>query len=139
MEDMMMMMEQNQVLPSPLYIPDQCTDQLRLRGLSRKREILSGFHQVALRSGPDRLRPQGLKEYSDSYLTLDFLRPVLGSKCLVTQTMGNYLGSDLRRKPQRVCFRLPPRLLIFYIIFLLCILIGLTSLASIYSQAPVLF
>jgi hypothetical protein len=52
---------------------------------------VSGFHQVALRLGPNGLRPQGLKEYSDSYLTSDYLGPVLGSKCLVTQTMGNYL------------------------------------------------
>jgi hypothetical protein len=34
---------------------------------------------------------QGLKEYSDNYLISDYLRPVLGSKCLVMQTMGNYL------------------------------------------------
>jgi hypothetical protein len=44
-----------------------------------KRGILSGFHQVALWSGLN-----GLKEYSDSYLSLDYLGPVLGSKCLVT-------------------------------------------------------
>jgi hypothetical protein len=37
------------------------------------------------------------------------------------------LGSDLRRRPQRRCFRLPPRLLIFYITSLICIFIGLTS------------
>jgi hypothetical protein len=43
-------------------------------------------------------------------------------------------GSDLWRRPRRRCFRLPPRLLIFYIISLICIIIGLTSLASIYSQ-----
>jgi hypothetical protein len=30
---------------------------------------VSGFHQVALRSGLNGLRPQGLKEYSDSYFT----------------------------------------------------------------------
>jgi hypothetical protein len=85
-------MKQNQVPPPPLYVPDQCTDQSRLRGLSRKRGILSGFHQVALRLGPNGLRPQGLKEYSDSYSVSDYLGPVLGSKCLVTQTTGNYLG-----------------------------------------------
>jgi hypothetical protein len=49
------------------------------------------------------------------------------------------MDSDLRRKPRRRCFRLPPGLSIFYIIIFLCILIGLTSLASIYSQTPVLF
>jgi hypothetical protein len=47
------------------------------------------------------------------------------------------LGSDLWRRPRRRCFRLPPRLSIFYIISLICIFIGLTSLASIYSQTPV--
>jgi hypothetical protein len=53
---------------------------------------LSGFHQVALRLGLNGLWLQGLKEYSDSYLTLDYLGPILGSKCLVTQTIGDYLG-----------------------------------------------
>jgi hypothetical protein len=53
---------------------------------------MSGFHQVALRSGLNGLQLQGLKEYSDSYSTPDYLRPVLGSKCLVMQTLGNYLG-----------------------------------------------
>jgi hypothetical protein len=43
-------------------------------------------------SGLNRLWPQGLKEYSDSYLISDYLRPILGSKCLVMQTTGNYLG-----------------------------------------------
>jgi hypothetical protein len=47
--------------------------------------------------------------------------------------------SDLRRKLRRGCFRLPPGLSIFYIISLICKLIGFTSLASIYSQTPVLF
>jgi hypothetical protein len=46
-----MMMEQNQVPPLPLYISDQCMDQSRLQGLSYKRKILSGFHQVALQFG----------------------------------------------------------------------------------------
>jgi hypothetical protein len=41
--------------------------------------------------GPNRLQPQELKEYSDNYLVLDYLGPILGSKCLVMQTMGNYL------------------------------------------------
>jgi hypothetical protein len=53
--------------------------------------VVSGFHQVTLQLGPNRLRLQELKEYSVSYSTLDYLRPVLGSKCLVTQTMGDYL------------------------------------------------
>jgi hypothetical protein len=53
---------------------------------------MSGFHQVALWLGPNRLRPQGLKEYSDNYLASDYLGPIMGSKCLVTWTTGNYLG-----------------------------------------------
>jgi hypothetical protein len=48
------------------------------------------------------------------------------------------LDSDLQRRPQRGCFRLPPRLSIFYIVFPLCINIGLSSLTSIYSQISVL-
>jgi hypothetical protein len=52
---------------------------------------VSGFHQATLWLGPNGLWPQGLKKYSDSYLTSDYLGPILGSKCLVTQTMGNYL------------------------------------------------
>jgi hypothetical protein len=51
-----------------------------------------GFTKSHSRLGLNRLRPQGLKEYSDSYLVSDYLGPVLGSKCLVTQTTGNYLG-----------------------------------------------
>jgi hypothetical protein len=54
--------------------------------------ILSGFHQVALRSSPDGLRLKELKEYSVSYSAPDYLGPVLESKCLVMQTLGNYLG-----------------------------------------------
>jgi hypothetical protein len=50
-----------------------------------------GFAKLHSGSGPNKLQPQGLKEYSDSYLISDYLGPVLGSKCLVTQTMGNYL------------------------------------------------
>jgi hypothetical protein len=96
---------------------------------------LSGFHQVALRLSPNGLRPQGLKEYSDSCSISDYLGPVFGSKCLVTQTTGDYFGL----RPSEESFRLPPRLSIHYIVFLICILIGLTSLASIYSQTPVLF
>jgi hypothetical protein len=54
--------------------------------------FVSGFHQVALRLDLNGLQLQGLKEYSDDYLALDNLRPILGSKCLVMQAMGNYLG-----------------------------------------------
>jgi hypothetical protein len=47
-----------------------------------------------LHSGSDlnRLWPKGLKEYSDSYLILDYLRLIFGSKWLVMQTIGSHLG-----------------------------------------------
>jgi hypothetical protein len=48
--------------------------------------VMSGFHQVALRSSPDGLQLKELKEYSVSYSAPDYLGPVLGSKCLVMQT-----------------------------------------------------
>jgi hypothetical protein len=102
-------------------------------------KLLSGFHQVALQSGPNGLRPQELKEYSDSYLTSDYLGPVLGSKCLVTQTMGNYLRLGPLEETSESMFQVATRTfnLLYYFPFML--FIGLTSLASIYSQTPVLF
>jgi hypothetical protein len=54
--------------------------------------LLSGFHQVALRLGLNGLRLQELKEYSDSCSVSNYLGPVFGSKCLVMQTTGDYLG-----------------------------------------------
>jgi hypothetical protein len=104
-------MKQNQVLPLPLYISDQCMDQSRLRGLSQKRGILSGFHQVALRSGLNGLRLQGLKEYSDSYLTSDNLGSIMRSKCLVMQTMGNYLGLGPSEETTEKMFQVATRTL----------------------------
>jgi hypothetical protein len=71
--------------------------------------ILSGFHQVALRSSPNGLRPQGLKEYSDSYSVSDYLGPVLGSKCLVMQTLGNYLGLGLSEETSEKMFQVATR------------------------------
>jgi hypothetical protein len=135
----MMIMKQNQVLPSPLYVSDQCTDQSRLRGLSQKRGILSGFHKVALQSGLNGLQLQGLKEYSDSYSTSDYLRPILGSKCPVMQTIGNYLGLRPLEETSESMFQVATQTfnLLYYFSFML--LIGFTSLASIYSQTPVLF
>jgi hypothetical protein len=40
---------------------------------------------------------KGLKEYSDNYLISDYLRPILGSKWLVMQTIGNHLGLSRTR------------------------------------------
>jgi hypothetical protein len=89
--------------------------------------------------GPNGLRLKGLKEYSDSYLTSDYLGPILGSKCLVMQTLGNYLGLGPSEETSENMFQAATRTfnLLYYFPFML--LIGLTSLASIYSQTPVLF
>jgi hypothetical protein len=124
----MMMIEQNKVLPSPLYVSDQCTDQSQLQGLSRKRGILSGFHQVALWSSLNRLRLQGLKEHSDSYSASDYLGPVLGSKCLVMQTLGNYLRLGPSEETSESMFQVATRTfnLLYYFPFMS--LVGLTSL-----------
>jgi hypothetical protein len=81
---------------------------------------VSGFHQVALQLGPNRLWPQGLKEYSVSYLTLDYLGPVLGSKCLVTQTMGNYLGLGPSEETTEKMFQAATRTfnLLYYFLYM---------------------
>jgi hypothetical protein len=100
---------------------------------------MSGFHQVALRSSPNELRLQGLKEYSDSYSTPDYLGPILGSKCLVMQTIGNYLGLRPLEETSESMFQVATRTFKLLYCFPFMLLIGLTSLASIYSQAPVLF
>jgi hypothetical protein len=71
--------------------------------------ILSGFHQVALRLGPNGLRPQGLKEYSDSYSVSDYLGPVLGSKCLVMQTLGDYFGLGPSEETSEKMFQVATR------------------------------
>jgi hypothetical protein len=100
---------------------------------------MSGFHQVTLRSSPDGLRPQELKEYSDSYSTPDYLGPVLGSKCLVMQTLGNYLGLGPSEETSESMFQVATWTFNLLYCFPFMLLIGLTSLASIYSQTPVLF
>jgi hypothetical protein len=61
-------------------------------GSAIKGGYCQGFTKSHSSLGPNRLQPQGLKEYSDSYLVSDYLGPILGSKCLVMQTTGNYLG-----------------------------------------------
>jgi hypothetical protein len=99
---------------------------------------LSGFHQVALRSSPDGLQLKELKEYSDSYSTLDYLGPVLGSKCLVMQTIGNYLGLGPSEETSKSMFQVATRTFNLLYCFPFMLLIGLTSLTSIYSQTPVL-
>jgi hypothetical protein len=78
-----------------------CLDNMR-----RDASFCQGFTKSHSGLSPNRLRLQGLKEYSDNYPILDYLGPVLGSKCLVMQTKGNYLrqsgtwtfGGDLREE-----------------------------------------
>jgi hypothetical protein len=83
-------------LVSYMYIKDKKI-MYSLSVRRRKRQLrniisLSGFRQVALWSSPDGLRLKELKEYSVSYSAPDYLGPVLGSKCPVMQTLGDYLG-----------------------------------------------
>jgi hypothetical protein len=101
--------------------------------------VLSGFRQVALRSSPDGLRLKELKEYPVSYSAPDYLGPVLGSKCLVMQTLGNYLGLGPSEETSESMFQVATRTFNLSYCFPFMLLIGLTSLASIYSQTPVLF
>jgi hypothetical protein len=51
-----------------------------------------GFTKSHSSPGPNGLQPKGLKEYLDNYLISDYLGPILGSKWLIMQTIGNYLG-----------------------------------------------
>jgi hypothetical protein len=82
--------------------------------------IMSGFHQAALWLGLNRLRPQGLKEYSDDYLALDYLGPILGSKCLVMQAMGDYLGLGPSEETSERMFQVATRTfnLLYYFSFM---------------------
>ena len=72
-----------------------------------------------------------------SYLVLDSFGPVLGARAWSCKTTDDYLGlSRLRNTSETFggrCLRLPPGLLMFYIIFLLYGLMGLTILDHIYS------
>jgi hypothetical protein len=63
----------------------------------------------------------------------------MGSKCLVMQTMGNYLGLRPSEETSERMFQVATQTFNLLFVSLLCILISLTSLASIYSQTPVLF
>jgi hypothetical protein len=84
--------EQNQV--SPCLYTSRISAQTNhdFEGSAIEGGYCQGFTESHSSSGPNGLRPQGLKEYSVSYLVSDYLGPILGSKCLVMQTTGNYLG-----------------------------------------------
>jgi hypothetical protein len=64
-----------------------------------------GFTKSHSDLGLNGLQPQGLKEYSDSYLISDYLRPILGSKCLVMQITGNYLGFGPLEETSKTMFQ----------------------------------
>ena len=122
-----------------LCVSDQRTDQSRLRGLSRKQGILSGFHRVALRLRSE-MDPcqRDLTNILLSYLVSDSFGPMLGARAWSCKTTDDYLGlSQLWNTSETFgerCLRLPPRLLIFYIVFLLYGSMGLTILDHIYSS-----
>ena len=73
-----------------------------------------------------------------SYLVSDSFGPMLGARAWSCKTANDYLGlSRLRNTSEAFgerCLRLPPRLLMFYITFLLYGLMGLTILDHIYSS-----
>jgi hypothetical protein len=92
------MMKQNQVLNPCLYMSwISAWTNRGFEGSAIKGGYCQGFTKLHSSLGLNRLRLQGLKEYSDSYLVLDYLGPILGSKCLVMQTKGNYLGQSQTR------------------------------------------
>ena len=73
-----------------------------------------------------------------SYLVSDSFGPVLGARAWSCKTANNYLGlSQLQNTLETFggrCLRLPPRLSMFCITFLLYSLLGLTILNHIYSS-----
>jgi hypothetical protein len=84
--------EQNRVSPCLYMSQISAQTNCSFKGLAVKGRYCQGFTESHSGTGPNGLQPQGLKEYSDSCLILAYLGPILGSKCLVMQTMGNYLG-----------------------------------------------
>ena len=82
--------------------------------------------------------PKGLTNILLSYLVSDSFGPMLGARAWSCKTTNDYLGlSQLRNTSETFgerCLRLPPGLLIFYIVFLLYGLMGLTILDHIYSS-----
>jgi hypothetical protein len=87
-----MLIRQDQVLPCLYMSRISAWTNRGFEGSAVKGGYCQGFTKSHSGSGPNRLQPQELKEYSDSYLISDYLRPILRSKCLVTQTTSNYLG-----------------------------------------------
>jgi hypothetical protein len=76
-------------IPTPIPMPVHSTILSKLEYELCKSVVLSsilinvicqGFTKLHSGSGLNGLRPQGLKEYSDSYLFSDYLRLILGSK-----------------------------------------------------------
>jgi hypothetical protein len=71
--------------------------------------------------------------YHFSFLSPDYLGPVLGSKCLVMQTLGNYLGLGPSEETSESMFQVTTQTSNLLYCFPFMLLIGLTSLTSIYS------
>ena len=73
-----------------------------------------------------------------SYLVSDSFGPMLGARAWSCKTTDDYLGLSWLRNTSETfgerCLRLPPGLLIFYIVFLSYGLMGLTILDHIYSS-----
>jgi hypothetical protein len=83
--------EQNRVSPCLYMSRISAWTNRGFEGSAVKGGYCQGFTKLHSSMGLNGLWPQGLKEYSDSYLVSDYLGPVLGSKWLVMQTTGNYL------------------------------------------------
>jgi hypothetical protein len=75
-----------------IHFDDVCTMQEELASLGTTLSECQGFTKSYSGLGLNGLWLKGLEEYSDSYLVLDYLGPILESKWLVMQTIGNHLG-----------------------------------------------
>jgi hypothetical protein len=71
--------EQNRVSPCLYISRGSAWTNHGFKGSAIKGGYCQGFIKSHSIPGPNRLQPKGLKEYSDSYLISDYLRPVLGA------------------------------------------------------------
>jgi hypothetical protein len=72
--------EQNRVSPCLYMSQISARTNHSFKGSAVKGGYCQGFTKSHFSMGPNGLQPQGLKEYSDSYLVSDYLGPILGSK-----------------------------------------------------------
>jgi hypothetical protein len=92
-----MLIKQNRVPPYLYTSRISARTNHSFKGSAVKGGYCQGFTKLHSGLGLNGLRPQGLKEYSVNYPVSDYLGPILGSKCLVMQTTGNYLGLSQTR------------------------------------------